>query len=140
MYRYWIYCISQTILCNRNLITNLTGSNDFLKFDRECNLIWLQLSEFYLVRNYHFFSIQNETFAVTNPVISHKLLHVTVIWLEIWEVQAILNILIQSSTFYDIYIQSSMQCKIPFFGHIHLYCNCFIYLYFMCFLAWPTEV
>ena len=39
-------------------------------------------------KKYPFVSIKNGKFAVTKPVVSHKPLHVTAIWLKIWQVQS----------------------------------------------------
>ena len=57
------------ISSNVNLIRNMTDSNDSLKFDIKYNFIRLQLSEFYLVQKYYLFSIENDTFSITKPVV-----------------------------------------------------------------------
>ena len=66
-----------------NLIKNMTGSNNFLKFIIKYNFIQIQFSEFHLVQNHHFFSIENGKFTVAKPVKSFKPLHVTAIWFRI---------------------------------------------------------
>ena len=49
-----------------------------------------------------------------NPLFLTNFLQVTAIWLKIWQAQIILNILTQSSTFYDLY-PWVLFAKIAFF-------------------------
>ena len=48
------------IASNANLMTDMTGSNDSLKFEMKYNFMRLELSEFYLVPKYHFLALKTK--------------------------------------------------------------------------------
>ena len=57
------------------------------------------------------FSIESNKCSVTKPVISHKPLHVTAIWLQIWQIHTILNSLTKCLIFCNLIPLSFIQCK-----------------------------
>ena len=98
-----------------------------------------------------FLSIENGKFAVTNPIISHKplharrfqgppRLHVTQIWLQIWQVQAILNFFTQSLSLFCYIPWVLLNAKIQYFQSYLLVSTVFELSLVIYFSAWSTKV